>query len=70
MSIHSLNYLVHVLSKVSNISSHIGYICTALGMNNGTSSSCEALRISTATLFCKTTFLICICSTLRTEISF
>ena len=32
MSIHSLNYLVHVLSKVSNISSHIGYICTALGI--------------------------------------
>ena len=37
----NLNHLIHVFSKVSNISTHICYICTALDMNNGTSSSCS-----------------------------
>ena len=37
--IYSWNHFVHMFSKVSNISAHIRYICTALGMNNGTSSS-------------------------------
>ena len=31
---------------------------------------CVAVRISKANLFCKTTFLICICSALRAEIAF
>ena len=35
----NLNHLVHVFSKVSSISTHICYICTALDMNSGTSSS-------------------------------
>ena len=62
-------HLIHVFSKVSNISAHIRYKYTALGMNNGTSSSlCSCL--SKANLFCKTTFLICICSALRAEIAF
>ena len=35
----NLNHLIHVFSKVSNIRTHICCICTALDMNNGTSSS-------------------------------
>ena len=33
-------------------------------------SSCEAVRISKANLFCKITFLICSCSALKAEIAF
>ena len=54
----------------SNIGPYIWYICVTLGLNNSTSSSCVAFRIFKANLFCKTIFLICICSALRAEIAF
>ena len=41
------NHLVHVFSKMSKISAHIRYICTELGMNDGTSSllcSCQNIK--------------------------